>query len=130
MGSSLVSFRGFYPTRPPPSRRRLLQQGCAWNRLRFLESPGSFLDPKQTFKSKSLLTGSFKVILCAKLLKPQLFGIFQKQAPGGCFSKVLVAFRAQKAVYICHIYIQDRSFNNFENDTMRLSVNEAKTDWF
>ena len=90
MGSSLVSFRGFYPTRPPPSRRRLLQQGCAWNRLRFLESPGSFLDPKQTFKSKSLLTGSFKVILCAKLLKPQLFGIFQKQAPGGCFSKVLV----------------------------------------
>ena len=74
MGSCLVSFRGFYPTRPPPSRRRLWEQGCAWNRLRFLESPGSFLGPKQTFKSKSLQTGSFKVILCAKLLKPQLFG--------------------------------------------------------
>ena len=59
-----------------------------------------------------------------------IIGIFQKQAPGARFSKVLVAFRVQKAVYICHIYIQDRSFNNFENDTMRLSVNEAKTDWF
>ena len=55
-------------------------------------------------------------------------------SPGVHFSSLFQGFRlrgrAQKAVYICHIYIQDRSFNNFENDTMKLSVNKAKTDWF
>ena len=35
-------------------------------------------------------------------------------------------FRARKAVYVCRVCIQDQSFNNFENDTMKLSVNKAK----
>jgi len=28
--------------------------------------------------------------------------------------------------FVCCIYIQEQSFNNFDNDTMKLSVNEAK----
>ena len=42
------------------------------------------------------------------------------------FSKVPVTFRARKAVYVCRVCIQDQSFNNFENDTMKLSLNKAK----
>ena len=37
-----------------------------------------------------------------------------------------VTFRAPKAVYVFCVCIQDRSFNNFENDTMKLSPYEAK----
>ena len=45
-----------------------------------------------------------------------------------CFSKVLVAFRARKLKLfcVCRIYIQIQSFNNFDNDTMKISANEAK----
>ena len=32
--------------------------------------------------------------------------------------------------FVCRVCIQDQSFNNFENGTMKLSLNEAKTDWF
>ena len=32
----------------------------------------------------------------------------------------------KKLFYVCRVCIQDQSFNNFENDTMKLSVNEAK----
>ena len=46
--------------------------------------------------------------------------------PGACFSKVPVTFRARKAVCVCCVCIQDQSFNNFENNTMKLSVNEVK----
>ena len=74
---------------------------------------------------KSYYVQSYWNLSCSGLL---IIGIFQKQAPGARFSNVRVAFRAQKAVYICHIYNQDRSFNNFENDAMKLSVNEAKID--
>ena len=45
---------------------------------------------------------------------------------GTRFSRIPVNFRARKAVYICCICIQDLSFNCFENDTMKLSVNVAK----
>ena len=31
-----------------------------------------------------------------------------------------------KLLCVCCIYIQDQSLNNFDNDTMKLSVNEAK----
>ena len=44
---------------------------------------------------------------------------------GTRFSKVLITFRAWKAV-LCRFSIQDQSFNNFENVTKKLSVNEAK----
>ena len=46
--------------------------------------------------------------------------------PGASSSKVPVTFRARKAVLRLHVFIQDRNFNNFENDTTKLSVNEAK----
>ena len=32
----------------------------------------------------------------------------------------------RKAVYVCCVSIRDKSFNNFENHTMKLSANEAK----
>ena len=35
-------------------------------------------------------------------------------------------FSGPKAVYVFCVCIQDRSFNNFENDTMKLSPYEAK----
>ena len=35
-----------------------------------------------------------------------------------------------KTSYVCRVCINDQSFNNFENDTMKVSVNEAKwTAW-
>ena len=40
--------------------------------------------------------------------------------------KVPVTFRARKLTYVCRVYIQDQTFNDFENDPMKLSVNEAK----
>ena len=48
------------------------------------------------------------------------------RAPGACFSKVLVTFSAGKAILCCRFFSQDENFNNFENDTMKLSVNEEK----
>ena len=49
---------------------------------------------------------------------------------GTRFLRIPVNFGARKAVYICCICIQDLSFNCFENDTMKLSVNEAKLTGF
>ena len=34
--------------------------------------------------------------------------------------------RFGKLFCVCRVYIQDQSSNNFENDAMKLSVNEAK----
>ena len=34
--------------------------------------------------------------------------------------------RRRKVFYVCRVCIQDSSFNNSDNDTMKLSVNEAK----
>ena len=44
---------------------------------------------------------------------------------GARFSKVLIVFRARKAFYVYRLCSQDQSFNNFENDTMKVLVNEA-----
>ena len=49
-----------------------------------------------------------------------------ENGPGACFSNVPVTFRARKAVCVCCVCVQDQSFNNFENNTMKLSVDEAK----
>ena len=35
-------------------------------------------------------------------------------------------FRPGKLLCVCRVHIQDQSFNNFENNRMKLSVNEAK----
>ena len=45
---------------------------------------------------------------------------------GGLFFEVPITFCLEKLFYVCLVYIQDQSFNNFENDTMKVSVNEAK----
>ena len=42
------------------------------------------------------------------------------------FEKETRTSRSGKAVYVCRVCFQDQSFNNCENDTMKLSVNEAK----
>ena len=39
--------------------------------------------------------------------------------------KVAVTFRARKAILYLPWCIRDQNFNNFENDTTKLSVNEA-----
>ena len=49
-----------------------------------------------------------------------------KRDQGTLFSNIPVTLRARKAVYVCRVCIQDQSFNNCENDTMKLSVSEAK----
>ena len=41
---------------------------------------------------------------------------------GACFSKVLVANSPGNLFFVCCIYIQDHTFNNFDNDTMKLSA--------
>ena len=35
-----------------------------------------------------------------------------------------------KLFFVCRVCIQDQSFNNFENGTMKLSLNEAKLTGF
>ena len=48
-------------------------------------------------------------------------------AAGVCFLRVLVTFQAREAqFYDFCVCIQDLSFNDFENITMKQSVNEAK----
>ena len=46
--------------------------------------------------------------------------------PGAGFSKVLVTFRARKAVFLCLVCIQDPGIDYFKNDHMKLSIDEAK----
>ena len=46
--------------------------------------------------------------------------------PGVRFSKVLVTFRARKAVFVCLVCIQDQGIDDFKNDHMKLSIDEAK----
>ena len=46
------------------------------------------------------------------------------------FSKVPITFQARKAVLCLLCLTQHQSFKNFENDTMKLSVNEAKLTCF
>ena len=41
------------------------------------------------------------------------------------FSKVPVTFRARKVV-LCSLCLHSRSINNVENESMKLSVNEAE----
>ena len=45
---------------------------------------------------------------------------------GARFSKVLVTFRALKAVFVCLVCIQDQDIDDFKNDHMKLSIDEAK----
>lgn len=46
--------------------------------------------------------------------------------PGACFVKIPVTFQARKAVFVCCVCIQEQSVNSFENNTVKLSVDEAK----
>ena len=46
--------------------------------------------------------------------------------PGACFSKVPVTFQAQKAALCLPRLHTSQIFNNFEENEMKLSVNEAK----
>ena len=46
--------------------------------------------------------------------------------PGVCLSNVSITFNwPEKLYYVCRVCIQDKGFNNFENDTMKLSDIEA-----
>ena len=44
--------------------------------------------------------------------------------PGAHFSNVPITFQVRKAVF--RVCFQDQSFNNFENDVIKLTVNEAE----
>ena len=47
--------------------------------------------------------------------------------PGARFSEVPVTFRGpERCICVWRVCIQDQSFNNFENDTIKLSVNKAE----
>ena len=46
--------------------------------------------------------------------------------PGARFSKVLVTFRARKAVFVCLVCIQDQDIDDFKNDHMKLSIDVRK----
>ena len=46
--------------------------------------------------------------------------------PGACFVKIPVTFQARKAVFVCCVCIQEQSVNSFENNTVKLSVDEVK----
>ena len=40
--------------------------------------------------------------------------------------KIPVTFQARKAVFVCCVCIQEQSVNSFENNTVKLSVDEVK----
>ena len=46
--------------------------------------------------------------------------------PGARSSKLLVPFRARKAVFVCMVCILDQGIDDFKNDQMKLSIDEAK----
>ena len=46
--------------------------------------------------------------------------------PGARFSKVPLTFGSEKLFYVWRVCIYEQSFNNFENDTIKLSVKKAK----
>ena len=50
-----------------------------------------------------------------------------RHSPGSVSWKFRWFFGPGKLFWVCRIYIQDESFNNFDNDTTKLSVNEAKS---
>ena len=54
-------------------------------------------------------------------------GLVTPQAGQGPFPrKSRLRFGPGRLFCVCPIYIKDQSFNNFDNDTMNLSVNEEK----
>ena len=64
------------------------------------------------------------------------YDVFRGLGPGACLSKIPIAFRAQKPGVIdrllqkpisCSLYLHSRYtvLTNFDNDTTKLSVNEA-----
>ena len=67
-------FQGSFLIGPRREGEDSCNKVAPWTGYDFWKVPVAFWARKQTFKSKSLLTGSFELILCAKLLKPQLFG--------------------------------------------------------
>ena len=72
-------------------------------------------DTRDVIKDKAqwCSVGSFH----ASFRSPHEFG------PGARFS---ITFRARKLFYVCRVCIQDESFNNIENDMIKVSVNDAK----
>ena len=54
--------------------------------------------------------------------------IWRTLRPPSCLSLGWGELRtvSEKLFFVCCINIQDQSFNNFDNDTMKLSVNEKK----
>ena len=50
--------------------------------------------------------------------------------PGVHFSKVLITFQARKTCAMFAVFTFKMSFNNFENNKVKLSVNEAKLTGF
>ena len=50
--------------------------------------------------------------------------------PGVHFSKVLITFQARKTCAMFAVFTFKKSFNNFENNKVKLSVNEAKLPGF
>ena len=69
-----------------------------------------------------LFSGSF----LRKFEVEQMCVWLQKSWSGACLSKGPGNISGLESCFVCHVYIRDQSFNNFENDTMKLSVNEAK----
>ena len=68
-------------------------------------------------------------------LVPQILTLFQTEKGhfphpfsqrGPVFRKSRQLFEPGKLLCVCRVYIQGQSFNNFENNKMKLSVNEAK----
>ena len=47
-----------------------------------------------------------------------------RERPGACFSKEL--FESGKLFCVCRVCIQNQSFHNFKNYTLKLSVNKEK----
>ena len=64
---------------------------------------------------------------CHPELNPQLLLHGDQTFPSwGPFLESADNIPGPKTSYVCRVCIHDQSFNNFENDTIKVSVNEAK----
>ena len=60
-----------------------------------------------------------------RVLPPQIEPVLQQIR--GPFLESVGTFSGAEAVLCCSVFIQDESFNNFENNAMKLLLNDAKS---
>ena len=70
-----------------------------------------------------MLCWEVKMVISKGMLKKENI---REKSPRGLFLESPGNFSGRESYLRCCVFIQDQSFNNFDNHTMKLSLNEAK----